>query len=60
MKENVLCVIKKVAIDYKTLNTAIEKQTGCEDWFTSNEDLKQQIIEGFVEVNKRNIIIYWW
>lgn len=60
MKENVLCVIKKVSIDYKTLNRAIEKQTGCEDWFTSNEDLNQQIIEGFVEVNKRNIIIYWW
>lgn len=60
MKRNVLYVIKTVARNYKTLNKAIEKQTGCKDWFTSNEDLKQQIIEGFVEVNKRNIIIYWW
>lgn len=59
MKENILYVIKTVARSYKMINKAIEKQIGCKNWFTSDEDLKQQIIEGFVEVNKRNIVIYW-
>lgn len=59
MKENVLYVIKTVARSYKMINKAIEKQTGYKNWFTSDEDLKQQIIEGFVEINKRDIIICW-
>ena len=60
MKTNLLFEVTIKTEYYASINQIIERETGYADWFISQKDLNNQIKEGFVVIDGKQLSVYWW
>lgn len=59
MKANLLFTVTIKTEYYASINQIIERETGYVDWFISQKDLNNQIKEGFVVIDGKQLFVYW-
>lgn len=60
MKTNLLFTVTIKTEYYEAINQIIERETGYADWFASQKDLNNQIKEGFVSIDGKQLSVFWF
>lgn len=60
MKANLLFTVTIKTEYYEAINQIIKRETGYTDWFTSRKDLNNQIKEGFVSIDGKQLSVFWF